>query len=150
MNPVCRSRYTRDRMRQRFAAFLAPLIGPAAPLVTAGIVGPAIVAQLAVVSAQQPPKLHGGTSNSDEVLATVRSGEAVMSQRGAESIGRDNIDAANNGNGGSAGGVIQNAIVFRNRTIDKMVSETIRSGGATRNIIRAGRRPGVVDPFGGI
>ena len=132
-------------------AFLAPLIGPAAPLAALTAVGVPAGIQAGIVLAQKPPKLHGGTSNSDEVLATIRSNEAVMSQRGAEAVGRDNIDAANSGQAmaGGEGGV--NQIVFQRRVLDQMMSRTIKGGGATSRLIAKGRPPsGIVDPFGGV
>ncbi len=94
--------------------------------------------------------MHDGTSNTDEVLARIRGGEALLNQRGAETIGRNVIDALNRGDSGGRGPVV-NEIVFQRRVVDRMVSRTIEGGGRTRNLIGRGRPPaGTVDPFGGI
>lgn len=130
------------------AAFAPLALG--APIAAAAITGPAVAAQLGVVAAQKPPTLHGGTANSDEVMATIRSRESVVSQRGSEAIGRDTIDAANNGQPMSSGGGV-NQIVFQRRVLDTMMSRTIRGGGATSRLIARGKPPsGIVDPFGGV
>jgi len=65
--------------------------------VTAPLVIPTIVAagatQAGLVASQRPP-FHLGT---DEVQATLRQGEAVLTPGGAASIGRDVVDQANRG-----------------------------------------------------
>lgn len=129
------------------AAF-ALSMGPSAPIAAAAIVSPMVVAQLAVVGAQKPPKIHDGTANTDEILATIRGGEAIASQRGAEAIGRGRIARANAGLDLGGGGVTQ--IIFQRRVLDQMMSRTIQGGGKTMTILARGRlAPGVLDPFGG-
>lgn len=128
-----------------FFAFL----GPGAPAAAAGVVIPVGLAQTALVLSQSAPTVHDGTANTDEVLATLRRQEAVLNQRAAEDIGRDRISAANRGEG-FGGGPRVNQIVFQRRVLDTMMSQTIRAGGATQDLIAAGRPPaGALDPFGG-
>jgi hypothetical protein len=117
-----------------------------APAAAAGIVAPVAALQTAQVLAQKPPSFHDGT---DEVNATLRTGEAVLNQRAAEAMGRQQIEAANRGQG--MGGAMVSQIVFQGRVLDEMVSSVIRSGGQTSALMTAGRPPaGTLDPFGGI
>ena len=127
-----------------FFAFLGPGAIPAA----AGVVTPVALAQTAAVLSEQAPKIHDGTAAVDEVLATLRRGEAVLNQRGQESIGRDAIERANRGL--QAQGPAMTQIVFRQRVLDTMMAETIEQGGQTQALIADGRPPaGTLDPYGG-
>ena len=124
-------------------------LGPGAPLAAAGVVTPAAAIQTAVVLSQKPPKFHDGTANVDEVLATLKADEAVLNQRGAESIGRERIDRANRGE--PIGGGMISQIVFQGRVLDEMMSQVLQGGGPSSRIIGAGRPPaGTLDPYGGI
>ena len=124
-------------------------LGPGAPVAAAAVVAPMAAIQTATVLGQAPPTVHDGVANVDEVLATLRSGEAVANQRGAESIGRDNIERANRGEPLGIAPIQQ--IVFQRRVIDQMVATTIEAGGRTQRLLAADRPPpSTADPFGGI
>ena len=124
-------------------------LGPGAPVAAAAVVTPLAAIQAAAVLGQDPPSVHDGTANVDEVLATLRSGEAVANQRGAESLGRDNIEAANRGEPFGTPPIQQ--IVFQTRVLDQMMATTIETGGRTQRLLAADRPPAsTADPFGGI
>lgn len=124
-------------------------LGPGAPAAAGAVVGPVAAIQTAQVLSQAPPSFHDGTANVDEVLATLRQDEAVLNQRGAESIGRERIERANRGE--PMGGAMMSQIVFQGRVLDQMMSEVVQSGGKMQRLMSAGRAPaGTLDPFGGI
>ena len=125
-------------------------LGPGAPVAAAGVTGPLAAANIAAVLAQQAPSIHDGAANVDEVFGLLRQGEAVLNQRGAETIGRQAVEQANRGVGGQAGQgpqVIQ--VAFQRRVLDTMVSQTIAGGGETQRMLDAQRAPvGTLNPFG--
>jgi hypothetical protein len=124
-------------------------LGPGAPAAAAGIVAPVAAAQTAVVLAQKPPKAHSGITNVDEIIATLRQGEAVLNQRAAESLGRGTIEALNRGSLDGGSNVTQ--IVFEGRVLDAMVARVFESNGSAAAIVNRDRPPpGILDPFGGI
>lgn len=83
------------------AASLGPA-APAAPFIAAGIVGPAVAAQLAQIASQKPPAHSGKVFGADEFFVgdqMVRQGErgAILNQRTVETGGVDKVNAMNEG-----------------------------------------------------
>lgn len=88
---------------QMLAVFAA--LGPGAPVAAGLVVGPAIAAQLAAISANQPPAHSGANLGADEFFVgnqMVRQGEraVVFNQRAVESGAADRAMAMNRDQGG--------------------------------------------------
>jgi len=121
-------------------------MGPLAPGAAAAVQVPATYAQLAVINRQEPPKFHDGT---DEILATLRSGEAVLNQRAANNIGRDTIDAANKGSPAPAMGAQSVTFAYQGRAVEKVVLDAVRRGGPLTEAVTGSQRAGYSDPYRG-
>lgn len=132
-------------------AMFGPPPSPAgiAAAIAAGVAG---VTQAAVVAATPIPTYHTGgliraaALQPDEQMILARTGEAVLNQRAAESLGAEGVEALNQGTEPAA--AIQQ-IVFDGRVIDTMVARVIDAGGRVSARINAGRRaPGISMVYG--
>lgn len=117
---------------------------------TAGLLGGV---QTAAVLSQKMPTFHLGT---DEISATLRLGEAVLTPAAADSLGRDRIDDLNRqaaGATGNTGAMVERepvsfAAVFRDRVLDQMMTGVLDTGGTFATAIAPTAAFGQVDPYG--
>lgn len=127
------------------AAFLPPPIGagPVGGAVLLPVIAGATAAQIAVIGAQQAPQFHAGfpgfTGGPDEMGATVRRGEEVLSQQDAENRRSDREDRRRGDGGGMQGA----RLIVSGRAIGRVVADEMRRGRElTRiNSDRVGIRP---------
>jgi len=104
------------------AASEAMALGPIGAPIMIGLIAAQAAAQTAAVLAQKPPKFYIGGLAPDETPATLHRGEAVLNQRAVADL-----------NAGEGAGARQEiAIVFNDRTIDKMVASAVKSNSETR------------------
>jgi hypothetical protein len=94
----------------------ALLLGPVAGPIFAGFAAATGAAQAGIVLAQKPPKFFAGLAP-DESPAILHSGEAVLNARAVRNL---------NQKGGSSD-TTEIAVVFNDRTIDRMVASAISS-----------------------
>ncbi len=115
-------------------AALAPLLTFGAPLAAAGIVGPAVAAQLAAIAAQKPPQFPtGGMVSPDHVLVGVQPDEGIISRRGVAALGGPQaVDQINQGI--TPGATLTANIVLDQRVIGRAVAAMLPSAGASRAV----------------
>ena len=119
--------------------------GPAAPALAAGITVPATAASIAKIAAEKPPKLHDGIGAVDEMLATLRSGEAVLNQRGAQAAGGSQaIEAMNRG---TPPGPTTLVFQYAGRAVERVVLDAMQRGGPLQSAM-AGGPAGIANPYG--
>ena len=119
--------------------------GAFAPALAAGITGPAVFASVAKIAAEKPPKLHDGIGAVDEMLATLRSGEAVLNQRGAQAAGGSQaIEAMNRG---TPPGPTTLVFSYAGRAVERVVLDAMQRGGPLQAAM-AGGPAGVANPYG--
>lgn len=105
---------------------LGPIAGPVAALLIGGLTA----ANIAAIETQEPPQFHRGT---DEVPATLRRGEAVLTPAAVDRLGgRERVRAANRGES-MGGGVTEIKLQLNRDTLQTVVaSVTGRPGEARR------------------
>ena len=119
--------------------------GAFAPALAAGVTVPATAASIAKIAAEKPPKLHDGIGAVDEMLATLRSGEAVLSQRGAQAAGGSQaIEAMNRG---TPPGPTTLVFQYAGRAVERVVLDAMQRGGPLQSAM-AGGPAGVANPYG--
>lgn len=129
-----------------FLEYFGDKIGPFAPAAAAALVAPATGASIAKIAAEQPPKFHDGVGAVDEMLATLRSGEAVLNQRGAHAAGGPQaIEALNRG---TPPGPTTLVFSYAGRAVERVVLDAMQRGGPLQSAI-AGGPAGVLNPYGG-
>jgi hypothetical protein len=135
------------------AAELGPVAGP----IAAGIIAATGAAQIAVVASQKPPQYHTGGVNEfaappprlspgpDDMLATLRAGEGVLTPRAVAAVGGPaGVDAMNRGEGSVARPVVVNVhLQMPDGQVATSTSTTPASGGTVYQVLRSapGRRP---------
>jgi len=126
------------------AAFSAAGFG--SPVLAASITGPAVLASVATIAAEKPPKFHDGVGAVDEMLATLRSGEAVLNQRGAQAAGGSQaIEAMNKG---TPPGPTTLVFSYAGRAVERVVLDAMQRGGPLQAAM-AGGPAGVANPYRG-
>ena len=123
-------------------AELGPILGP----VFATGTGLALAAEIKTIRNQRPPRFHSGGMVSDEVPAVLRKGEAVLSQRATNALGRDQVQALNSGSASSS-----QTLNFHlgGRLVESMVVDALR-GEQSRRVLRPGAvSVGIVNPYVG-
>jgi hypothetical protein len=119
--------------------------GPFAPKLAGAITVPAIAASVAKIASEKPPKFHDGVGAVDEMLATLRSGEAVLSQRGAQAAGGPQaIEALNRG---TPPGPTTLVFQYAGRAVERVVLDAMQRGGPLQAAM-AGGPAGVLNPYG--
>ena len=117
-----------------------------APALAAALVAPATSASIAKIAAEQPPKFHDGVGAVDEMLATLRSGEAVLNQRGAQAAGGP--QAIEQLNRGTPPGPTTLVFSYAGRAVERVVLDAMQRGGPLQAAM-AGGPAGVLNPYGG-
>ena len=118
--------------------------GPAYPVVI-GTLAAAGATQAAVVAAQKP-SFHLGT---DEVAATLRQGEAVLTPSAADAVGRETIRELNAGSQAGGAQTVTIQFVWKGEVIDQMVADVMADGGAIAREVSKLARVGLGGPYGG-
>lgn len=79
----------------------------------------------AAIAAAPPPKFHAGTARVDEVNATLKKGEAVLSTQGVSAAGRD---AVGRWNSGRDSGQTTPAVVmqYRHQVFNRFIRDNLR------------------------
>ncbi len=132
---------------QRALADLGPVAGA---LAAGGIVG-AGLAQTAVVWSQQPPELAAGgliraehlwgaSRSPDHGAASVAAGEYVVSRRGVDAAGVEELDRINRGEPSTVRAEI--TMRYRHRPFDRFIEDNLQRPGPLGNAISGTRRPG--------
>lgn len=135
-------------------------LGPVAgPIAVAGIVATTVAGSLATIMATAP-EFDTGTGaampiasrgQQDQFLATLYRGEGVLTRRGVDAVGGP--AAINNANAGTpspgSSGPAVVSVEFRGRVLDRMITETARSGGAFAAVLDSiASPPGVARVWG--
>jgi len=124
---------------QAVASAPPPLNIPA--IIQNTVAGAAAVAS--VVSAP-PPKFHAGTKRVDEVNATLRTGEAVLSPTGVETAARDVVGRWNSGR--SAGGAERPMVVqYRHQVFNQFIRDNLRMSTPLSAAVKTGAAAGFRD-----
>jgi hypothetical protein len=115
---------------------------PAPNFIAAGIAAAAGAVQIAAIAAQQPAFHAGGVVGApDEMVARLRSGEAVLNPVARQTLGDSNIERLNAGQGiGSQGTSVQ--IVYKHKAFDYFVRDELRTRGTLGRALGAGPRAG--------
>lgn len=121
-------------------------LGWGAPIAATAIVGPAVSTSIAKIASEKPPKFHDGVGAVDEMLATLRSGEAVLNQRGAQAAGGP--QAIEQLNRGTPPGPTTLVFSYAGRAVERVVLDAMQRGGPLQAAI-AGGPAGVANPYRG-
>jgi len=115
---------------------------PAPNFIAAGIAAAAGAVQIAAIAAQQPAFHAGGVVGApDEMVARLRSGEAVLNPVARQTLGDSNIERLNAGQGmGSQGTSVQ--IVYKHKAFDYFIRDELRTRGTLGRAMGAGPRAG--------
>jgi hypothetical protein len=98
-------------------------------------------AAVASVVAAPPPKFHAGTKRVDEVNATLRTGEAVLSPTGVETAARDVIGRWNSGR--SAGGAERPMVIqYRHQVFNQFIRDNLRMSTPLSAAVKTGAAAG--------
>ena len=98
-------------------------------------------AAVASVVAAPPPKFHAGTKRVDEVNATLRTGEAVLSPPGVETAARDVIGRWNSGR--SAGGAERPMVIqYRHQVFNQFIRDNLRMSTPLSAAVKTGAAAG--------
>ena len=101
-------------------------------------------AAVASVVAAPPPKFHAGTKRVDEVNATLRTGEAVLSPTGVETAARDVVGRWNSGR--SAGGAERPMVVqYRHQVFNQFIRDNLRMSTPLSAAVKTGAAAGFRD-----
>lgn len=115
---------------------------PAPNFIAAGIAAAAGAVQVATIAAQQPAFHAGGVVGApDEMIARLRSGEAVLNPVARQTLGDSNIERLNAGQGvASQGTAVQ--IVYKHKAFDYFIRDELRTRGTLGRAMGAGPRAG--------
>jgi hypothetical protein len=115
---------------------------PAPNLFAAGLAAAAGAVQIAAIASQQPAFHAGGVVGApDEMVARLRSGEAVLNPVARQTLGDANIERLNAGQGvASQGTAVQ--IVYKHKAFDYFVRDELRTRGTLGRALGAGPRAG--------
>lgn len=101
------------------------------------------LAAIASISAAPPPKFHAGTSRVDEVNATLKKGEAVLSTQGVSAAGRDVVGRWNSGR--SAGADKPMVIQYRHQVFNRFIRDNLRMATPLASAVKSGSPVGFKD-----
>ena len=128
----------------RAYAELGPIAGPVAAIA----MGTTLGFEIKRIRNQKAPTFHSGFfggSAPDEGPAMLRRGESVLTQGATDSIGRDGVEALNQGRGMSS--------VFNfhigGRLVESLVVDALSGGSAQRTLRPGGIAVGMVNPYVG-
>lgn len=129
-------------MASTLAAVNALNTPPQPNLVAAGIAAAAGAVQVAAIASQQPAFHAGGVVGApDEMVARLRSGEAVLNPVARQTLGDSNIERLNAGQGvASQGTAVQ--IVYKHKAFDYFIRDELRTRGTLGRAMGAGPRAG--------
>lgn len=105
------------------------------PIAAASVTGAANIASVAITP---PPKFHMGTG---EVPATLQPGEAVLTKRGAQQVGRENIERMNSGRD-TQRRELPVTIMYQHRAYNRFMLDNFALGGTVAQKMNAGKRVG--------
>lgn len=114
-------------------------LGPVAgPIAVGGIVASTVAASLAQIASASPEfdvgtghaLPYGAGMQQDQFVATLSAGEGVLTRQGVENAGGPQGVRDLNAGHARNDGPMQVDIVFRGRTVDRMMTSAVQSGGA--------------------
>jgi chemotaxis protein histidine kinase CheA len=105
------------------------------------------LASIASIAASPPPKFHAGATmvggRPDELNATLRKGEAVLSSEGVNSAGRDMVGRWNSGR--SAGAPPPLVMQYRHQIFNRFIRDNLRMSTPLSAAVSTGSAPGFRD-----
>lgn len=111
------------------AATAALKLGPIAGPIAAGAITALGATQIGLIAAEQP-KFHAGGLAPDELPATLRAGEGVLSGQGVRAAGGgEGVRALNRGEAGGSMQPIYVEMRYGHKVYDRMAIDNLRSGG---------------------
>ena len=135
-------------------AQLAPLMGPVAPIVAAGVTGPMLIAQLAIIDRQEPPvTMHAGGLAPDEIMrGAIRAlaGEqlVMLNSRAVRGGAVERVMAENQGRSSSGAGEVRLVLANAGRAVAELVAVEERTPGTAAFRRRAaGEAVAYVNPY---